>query len=952
MQKQKFIIIDGNALLHRSFHALPPLTTKNGEMINAVYGVTMTLLKALKDLNPKYIAMTFDKAEPTFRHEMYEKYKGTRVKAEGIEELYNQIPKLKEILEAFHIPVYEKSGYEADDVIGTIAHKLSIGNNIPENEKLEIIIVTGDLDTLQLIDEHIKVYTLKKGLSDVLIYDAPQVTERFLGLTPDQMIDYKALRGDPSDNIPGVKGIGEKGAIKLLLEFKTIENLYKKLDEREDFLPAKLAEKLISHKDDALLSKKLATIIKDAPVNFKFKECEWRGYDKQKIFDLFQEFEFRSLLNKLPEKIYAANDRKEEETPTAELCGDYILIDTEEKFEKFYSEVSKQPQIAIHTITSSENPFEGELLGISFSWEESEGYYIPVILSEKSRSLQRHPDPERQEGEGSHILHFAPRDSSPRSSSQNDALKSLLENPNIKKCGHNIKYDLIALKNCGINLRGIYFDTMIASYLLNPGGRAHSLDDLAFRELGHQMIPIEDLIGKGKSQITMADVEVEKICRYSSEDADYTFRLARKLELKLAQYESKGVFEKIEMPLVSVLAEMEMNGIKIDVKFLNELNKKLNKEKKEIEQKIYKMAGCEFNISSPLQLKDVLFEKLKISFKNIKKGKTGISTAASELLKMREAHPIIDLISNYREFSKLISTYVEALPCLVNKKTGRIHTSFNQTITATGRLSSSNPNLQNIPIKTELGKSIRKAFIAEQGYKLLSADYSQIELRIIASLSKDEKMITAFKENKDIHTATASEIFKVPQKEVTPAMRRKAKAINFGIMYGMGPRGLSEGADISFEEAQIFIDEYFLLYKNVKKFIDRSLLKAHELGYAQTFFGRRRYLPEIASGSPFIRSAAERMAINHPIQGTSADLIKLAMIKLHNVIDAAGTGQCPVPAGAIRMLLQIHDELLFEVKEEFIEEAKTIIKDTMENAAHFDAPIKVDISVGDNWGEI
>ncbi|MFH0857089.1 MAG: DNA polymerase I [bacterium] len=950
MQKPKFIIIDGNALLHRSFHALPPLTTKNGEMINAVYGFTMVMLKVLREIHPKYIAVTFDKAEPTFRHEMYEEYKGTRVKAEGIEELYNQIPKLKEVLEAFHIPVYEKSGYEADDVIGTIAHKLSVGNDMQKNEKVEILIVTGDLDTLQLINEHTKIYTLKKGLSDVVIYDEAGVKERFEGLTPDQMIDYKALRGDPSDNIPGVHGIGEKGAIKLLTKFRTVENLYEKLLSHEDFLPAKLAEKLLTHKDEAFLSKKLATIITNAPINFKFNECEWPGYEKQRIFDLFQEFEFRSLLNRLPEKIYDGGRKDEEEISTAaQLSGNYILINTDEKFEKFYSEISKQTQITITTIVSSENPFEGGLLGISFSWEEGEGYYMPVIPI-KQREITRHSEPERQEGEESRGLqHDHIHTSRPGIIHsfvvQNDALKSLLENPVIKKCGHNIKFDMLVLKKCGIQLKGINFDTMIASYLLNPGSRAHELEDLSFREFGHQMMPFEEIIGKGKTQINIEDADINKISFYSCERADYILQLMKKLYAKLAQYKSEKVFNEIEMPLVPVLADMEFAGIKIDISFLNNLSKRLTKGIGEIEEKIYKMAGCEFNISSPSQLKDILFDKLKIPVKNIRKGKTGLSTAAPELLKMRGIHPIIDLISDHRELAKLISTYVDALPKLVNEKTGRIHTTFNQTVTATGRLSSSNPNLQNIPIKTELGKSIRKAFIADKGYKLISADYSQVELRIVASLANDEKMIAAFREGIDIHTATASEIFKVPKEEATSAMRRKAKAINFGIMYGMGPRGLSEGADITFEEAETFIDEYFLLYKNVKKFIDRSLEKARDLGYAETFFGRRRYLPEIASGSPFIRAAAERMALNHPIQGTSADLIKLAMIKLHNIISEKYSDK-------IKMLLQIHDELLFEVKEDFIGEASEIIRDGMETAAKFSAPIKVDIEVGDNWGEI
>ncbi|MFH0854572.1 MAG: DNA polymerase I [bacterium] len=911
MSQSKFIIIDGNAILHRSFHALPPLMTKDGEMVNAVYGFTMTLIKAIKDLNPKYITVTFDKAAPTFRHKMYKEYKGTRMHVDGIEELYNQIPKLKEILNGFHIPVYEKEGYEADDLIGTIAHKISIGNNMPENEKIETIIVTGDLDTLQLVNDNTKVYTLKKGLSDAVIYDTAQVKERFEGLIPDQMTDYKALRGDPSDNIPGVKGIGEKSAIKLLNEFKSLENLYEKIEIHEDYLPQKLAEKLIVHKEDAFMSKKLATIEKNAPFSFDFKACEWQGYEKEKIFDLFQKFEFRSLLNKLPKKSYGAEIKEEQEVKKE--FKNYILIDTKEKFDDLIKNLKKQTQIIIDTETTSENPTKCELVGISFCWKEGEARYIESSkLKIKNSKFQE--------------------------------LKQILENPCIKKCGHNIKYDLVVLAGFGIFLKGINFDTMIASYLLNPGGRAHGLDDSVFREFGHQMIPIEDLIGKGRDQINMSMAPVERVCEYSCEDADYTFRLMKKLTPRLTEFNSDKVFNEIDMPLIPILAEMEINGIKIDVDFLKKLSKNLNETIKKIEAKIYKMAGEEFNIASPQQLKKILFDKLKISIKNIKRGKTGLSTAADELDKLRGEHPIIGFISEYRELAKLISTYVDVLPKLVNPKTSRIHTSFNQTITATGRLSSSNPNLQNIPVRTELGKSIRSAFIAEKGYKLLSADYSQIELRIIASMAKDEKMIRTFKEGKDIHASTASEIFKTKLSDVASGMRRKAKAINFGIIYGMGARGLAESADISFEEAQIFIDEYFALYGNVKKFIDHTLRNAHNNGYAETYFGRRRYIPEIASGSPFVKASAERMAINHPIQGTSADLIKIAMRKVNEKLFASGLD--------IKMLLQIHDELLFEVRSDLVKEASEIIKYEMENAAKFEAPIEVDIAVGDNWGEI
>ncbi|OGF20420.1 DNA polymerase I [Candidatus Falkowbacteria bacterium RBG_13_39_14] len=941
---QKFIIIDGNAILHRSFHALPPLTTKDGEMINAVYGFTMTLLKSIKDLNPKYIAVTFDKAAPTFRHELYEAYKGTRVKADGIEELYNQIPKLKEILKAFHIPFYEKDGFEADDLIGTIAKKIYMGNKIPPNlllekggnkeERLETIIVTGDLDTLQLVNSHTKVYTLKKGLSDTVIYDEAGVKERFEGLAPEQMIDYKALRGDPSDNIPGVKGIGEKGAIKLLNEFKTLENLYEKLEVHEDFLPQKLAERLIAHKEDALMSKKLAAIDKNADFNFNFMECEWIGYDKEKIFELFQKFEFKSLLNRLPEKIYQGAKRPEKEYPEKEKK--YVMVDTEEKFVELLKNLNKQTQIVIDIESTSENPVTCDLVGISFCWKEGESRYI-----ERSK-FPPAADPPLADKRGA------------RNQILWDELKQNLENPEIKKAGHNIKYALIALAGCGINLKGANFDTMIASYLLNPGSRAHDLDELVFRELGYQMMPIEDLIGKGREQINMSMVPREKVCSYSCENSDYAFRLMKKLEARLKEYKSYKVFEEIETPLIPVLAEMEINGVKIHSAFLSILSKDFNKRIKKLEEKIYKIAGVEFNISSPVQLKEILFEKLGVSIKNIKKGKTGLSTAASELEKLRGAHPIIELIFEHRELAKLISTYVNALPKLINKKTGRVHTSFNQTITATGRLSSSNPNLQNIPIRTELGKSIRKAFVAEKGYKLISADYSQIELRIIASLAKDEKMISAFKKDLDIHAATASEIFKIPLSDVTPKMRRQAKAINFGIIYGMGPRGLADAADISFDEAQIFIDEYFALYANIKKFIDKTIQGAHRNGFVETYFGRRRYLPEIASGSPFIRAGAERMAINHPIQGTSADLIKMAMIKVNDKLrnSELAEGAVSKMQSEVKMLLQIHDELLFEARENSAEKISSVIKDEMENAAKFEAPIKVDIAIGDNWGEI
>lgn len=916
--KEKFIIIDGNAILHRSYHALPPLKTKKGEMVNAIYGFMMILIKVLHEIKPKYIAVTFDKAAPTFRHKMYEPYKGTRVKVDGIEELYKQMPKLKEIISAFNIPIYELDGFEADDIIGTIARKINIGNNMPYNQEIETIIVTGDLDTLQLVNENTKVYTLKKGLSESIVYDKKEVEERFGGLTPEQMVDYKSLRGDPSDNIPGVKGIGEKGAIDLLKVFRTLENLYKEISSANaeklvagKKISPKVLKALIEHKEDALLSKRLATIDKNAPINFRFDDIVWKGFDQKKILELFQEMEFKSLMSRLGDLALVEKTKKEDIVPCHN--GNYKLIESEDDFSELIKNLTIQSQIAIDTETTSIDAMRAELLGISFSWKEGESYYLESSKF-KSQSLK--------------IFE----------------LKNILENEDIKKCGHNIKYDIEILAKEGINVRGVNFDTMIAAYLLNPGERNYGLDNLAFSEFGYQMTPITDLIGKGRKQINMAEVPVDKVCKYSCEDADYTFRLMRRLSSKLEKHKSIKVFEEIEMPLTPVLVEMEQYGVKIDENFLKELHNDFEERKNKIEQKVFSIAGEKFNIASPLQLKEILFDKLKISSKGIRKGKTGLSTAAPELEKMRHLHPIIECIFEYRELSKLISTYVDALPELVNPKTGRVHTSFNQAITATGRLSSSNPNLQNIPIRTELGAKIRKAFIAEKSYKMMSADYSQVELRIIASLANDKKMIEAFRNGADIHTTTAAEIFKVKPEDVTSRMRRQAKAINFGIIYGMGAHGLAESADISYAEAQMFIEEYFNLYKDIKIYLDNILEGARTNGYVETYFGRRRYLPEIASQAPFVRSTAERMAVNHPVQGTAADLMKLAMINLQRKLKSSGLD--------IKMILQIHDELLFEVKESHIETAKSIIKYEMENAAKLEVPLKVDIGVGENWGEI
>lgn len=915
--KQKFIIIDANAVLHRSFHALPPLSTKKGMLVNAVYGFVTTLLKAMREFKPDYIAVAFDRKAPTFRHDEYEQYKAKRVKAP--QEFYDQIPLAHQVLDALRIPVFEMDKYEADDIIGTMA---------AENEKKDVenIIVTGDMDTLQLIDDHTKVYTLRRGLSDTVTYDESLVKQRY-GLVPSQMIDFKAIAGDPSDNIPGVKGIGEKGAIDLLKEYKTLEGIYEAIDKKADKVKIKPRNlKLLKEqKKEAFMSKKLATIVRDVPVKFKLEDCQVQPYDRDKVFPLFQELEFKSLLGRLPvlEQRLELPSKVKEETATTESTekslktlskegkGEkYKLVDNNKDFASFLAELKKQKAFAVDTESTSIDPFRAELLGISFAWQPQEAYFVYT----KGREAWLKD------------------------------LRTILENKQIEKYGQNLKYDIAMLKQAGISLEPATFDTMVASYLLNPGTRAHRLDDLVFTEFGHQKIPTESLIGKGKKQLPMDTVPKQKLSDYSCEDADYTYQLYQVFKERLQEQNIYGLFQKMEMPLVPVLEQMEENGFKIDIKFLASMAKKVGKKIHELETKIHQKAKSKFNINSPLQLKGILFEKLKIDTKGIGKTKTGLSTAAAELEKMVNAHPIIPLIMEYRELSKLQSTYIEALPRLVNPKTDRVHTSFNQTITATGRLSSSEPNLQNIPIRGELGKEIRKAFIAEKGNKIISADYSQIELRIIASLAGDEKMISSFKKGEDIHKRTASEIYEVPIDKVTPDMRSGAKEVNFGILYGMGAGGLAERKGITREKARAFIEKYFTVHQSILEYLENTKTLAHEQGFVETLFGRRRLLPEINSSMLQVRAAAERMAVNLPIQGTAADLIKLAMIAIQHKL--------PKVSPEAKMILQVHDELVFEVPEHEVKKAAKLIAEEMDSVYKLRAPIKTEVAFGDNWGDL
>lgn len=898
-KQKRLVVIDGNALLHRAWHALPPLTTKKGVMVNAVYGFLLVFFKIWKDLKPTHGVVSFDLKGPTFRHEQYDGYKATRVKQP--DELYDQIPILKKVLAALNVPVVEAQGYEADDVIGTIARQAS-------KEDVKTMIVTGDLDTLQLVGERTSVVTLRKGLSDITEYTPATVLERY-GLEPTSLVEYRGLKGDPSDNIPGVKGIGEKTAATLIQTFGTLEKLYAALEKKTVSAPLtpRLRELLLEHKDNAFLSRKLSEIHCDVPIKKEIVDFAVQPANTEEVISLFQELEFKSLLTKLPE-ISISTAATQTEQPIGRTSS-YHFVQTDAAFKTFLTALKKQKTFVLDTETTGLNPFEAELLGMSFSWKEGEAYY--VLLDGKSAWLE--------------------------------AFRPILENSKVGKWGHNIKYDQEVLATAGVSLQGIVGDTMIAAYLLNPGSRVYGLDALAFTEFGHRMIPITKLIGEKKPQKEMREVPVDDLAEYAAEDADYTKRLVDRYLPELKKNNLLKLFETIEVPLIPVLSVMEAEGVKVDTEALTRSSKETAAKIKKLEKKIHDLAGGEFNIASPAQLKVVLFEKLKISTQGIHKTKTGLSTAASELEKMKGDHPIIDLILEYRELTKLKSTYLDSLPELVDKN-GRIHTNYNQTIAATGRLSSIDPNLQNIPNRTELGNEVRKAFVADKGNVLLSADYSQFELRIVAHLANDKAMIDIFRKGLDIHTATAAKIHGISESEVTKAIRFTAKEINFGIMYGMGSWGLAARTGLTQEEARDFIDKYFKTFSGVKDYIEETKAVAKKLGYVETIFGRRRYLPDIRSGMAQVRQAAERMAINMPVQGSQADFIKLAMVNVQ-----AGLFEIEPKA---KMLLQVHDELVFEVPEKSAEKVGAWVKDQMENVTKLRVPIEVNVQAGKNWGEM
>ncbi len=880
--EKTFYIIDAYAHIFRSYYAIRNIDN------NAIYGFTRILLKLFKDFNPEYAVCVFDTGKPTFRHEMFEAYKATRKKMP--EDLAMQIPKIKEIVDAFNIKRLEIDGLEADDLIARLSHKAS-------KEGFKVYIVSSDKDLFQLVNDNVFILDPKK---DYKIYDSKGI-EEFFGVSPDKVADVLALMGDASDNIPGAKGIGEKTAKKLIKEFGTIERLYDNLY----LVKGKMKEKLEKSREDVFLSKKLVLLDKDRELNLNIENFKVEKPDFDKLYKIFRELKFNSLIKELD---------LSGKTGKKEINKDYFLIDTVEKLKDFVKLLQKQKYFAFDTETCNLDVVSPQLAGISFSFEKDKGYYVS-LLSENTEILPKET-----------VISL---------------LKPFFENPEIKKCGHNLKYDYQVLKGYGIEVKGIEDDSMLLSYLLNSNLRQHNLDDAAEEYLGYSTIKYKELTEDKK--VSICSLPAEKVYKYASEDSDIAFQLCNVLKPKIKELDMESLYKNIEMPLIKILAEMELTGVLVDRDFLEKLSKEFEEKLQNLEKEIFEEAGCEFNINSPKQLGEVLFEKLQLPvLKKTKKTKS-YSTSHEILEQLANDFRIARLIVEYRKFGKLKSTYVDALPKLIHPKTGRIHTSYNQTVTATGRLSSSNPNLQNIPARTEEGKRIRKAFVAPKGYKLISADYSQIELRVLAHLSGDKTLIEAFKNGEDIHSRTACHLFGVERENVSDELRAKAKAINFGIIYGKKEYSLSQELGITPKEAKMFIESYFEKMPSVKEFIENTIENAKKDGFVKTMFGRIRYVPEFKSNNFNVRQHGERIAINTVIQGTAADIIKIAMIRISERLKEENIDA--------KMIMQVHDELIFEVREESLERIEKIVKEEMENAVQLNVPLTVNISTGNNWAE-
>ncbi|MDA3912339.1 MAG: DNA polymerase I [Bacteroidales bacterium] len=923
--EKKLFLLDAYALIFRSYYAFirNPRINSKGLNTSAIFGFVNSLEEVLKKEDPTHIAVVFDPPGPTFRNEMYSEYKANRDATP--EDIRKAVPYIKDILKAYNIPVVEKEGYEADDVVGTLARMAA-------DEDFTVYMMTSDKDYAQLVTDKVFMYRPRRsGEKDNQVLKVPEILRKFSIEKPEQVIDILALWGDSADNVPGAPGVGEKTAIKLIDQFGSVENLLDNTDQ----LKGKQKEKIEANKAQILLSKKLVTIEQEVPLNVDFSLFKYDALDKEQLKPIFDELEFNTLSQRIlgePAKVmpgaqgslfdFPTNPTEtEQEEPTSGKRNvntenpEYILVDTPYLRKNLISELSKSDAFAVDTETNSLNPHIAKLTGMSFCVSAGKAWYVMMPETEKEKQA---------------IV---------------DEFKPVLENSDIMKIGQNIKYDMLVLRNYNISIKGTLFDTMIAHYLLHPELR-HNMDYMADSLLNYESISIESLIGKkGKNQKTMDEVPLEDIAIYAAEDADITLQLKEKLEPELKSAGLQDLFREVECPLIYVLADMEFVGVHLDVGQLNNYAEKLSTELESIEKKIYEMTGHEFNISSPKQLGEILFDRLKITDKPPKTKTKQYSTSEETLQKLSDKHPVIREILEFRSVKKLLSTYVEALPKLINPETGKIHTSFNQTVAATGRLSSNNPNLQNIPIREIRGREIRKAFTAsDENHVFLSADYSQIELRLMAHMSQDKHMLEAFQnEDTDIHAATAAKVYKVDVADVSREQRSKAKTANFGIIYGISAFGLSQRLNIPRTEAKQLIDDYFESFPGVKKYMDACIEEAKKNEFVETIMGRKRFLPDINSRNGVVRGMAERNAINAPIQGSAADIIKVAMINIYKRILNEGL--------SARLNLQVHDELNFECPVYEKDKLAEIVKYEMENAVHLSVPLTVDLGVGKDWLE-
>ncbi len=924
--RKKVLILDGFALIFRAFYAFirNPLKTSKGEPTSAIFGFVRMLIKLLKDYQPDYFVVALDSPTKTFRHSIYKEYKANR--SEAPDDLKTQIPIIIDLIGKFQLATLRKDGYEADDIIGTLCEKYKNDNN------LDVLVVTGDKDILQLVEGNVKVITTSKGVSEVVEYDRDKVHEKW-GVYPEKIVDLFALMGDSSDNIPGVKGVGPKAATKLLNQYISVEDVYSNLDQ---ITKKKLKENLLNSQSNALLSKELVTIERQVPIEYDIEDFANTNIAQDSAIQMLKQYELNGILkdeifsNGMPPDSLSQQSDGKDKTPPSAPKGEYKGIFTKKDLEELIRDIKKAKFVSIDLETTSENPMIAEIIGVAFSTEPQKGYFLPIPMKTEDSDLFS-----EEKGIWDNDL----KDYNLDKAYVIQQLKGLCEDLRIHKIGQNIKYDYMILKRTwDIEIKSIVFDTMIASYLLNPGRKSHGMDYLAEELLEYQTVHYKDIVGKGQ---TLLNIPLHSVIHYASEDTDITLQLYNIFKPQIDQSAFKDLYYDIELPLVTVLGEMELNGVQIDPDHFKTMSLEIKDRLDYLRKEIWELSGGEFNINSTQQLSEILFTKLGLT--PIKKTKTGYSTDVFVLEKLAEEHQVPLHLLEYRRLTKLKSAYLDSIPKLIDPVTQRVHTSFNQTVAQTGRLSSNKPNMQNIPIKDKIGRAIRKGFIARPDFYIMSADYSQIELRILAHMSQDPNLIKAYKENIDIHTQTAALIFRKDTSKISQDERRIAKTINFSVIYGIGAVALGKDLKVSTKKAKEFIDNYFKEYAGVTQYIDQQKSLAHEKGYVETLYRRIRYLPEIMSSNKREQSMGERLAVNTPIQGTSADLIKIAMVNIDREMTKRSLKSL--------MTIQVHDELVFEVHKDELEVMKKLVVEKMETAAKLSVPLEVSISYGQNWDE-